>query len=129
MKDLRIAIIGAGFWAKYQVAAWGEVGGIKPIAICDCTRSKAEALAKTFDILAVYDDSEKMLREEKPDFIDVITSPETHEQFVLLAAKHNIPVISQKPMSTSLESAARTVQACKETNTPFFVHEPVPKIF
>ena len=45
-RSLRVAIFGAGFWARYQIAAWREVGGVKVDAIYNRTRSKAEALAR-----------------------------------------------------------------------------------
>ena len=73
MKPLRFAIFGAGFWTRYQLAAWRELRGVECVAICNRTRAKAEAVASEFGIPAAYDDPEKLLREVKPDFVDNIT--------------------------------------------------------
>jgi D-apiose dehydrogenase len=120
---LRFAMLGAGFWARYQLAAWGEMEGVQCVAICDPVREKAESLARARNVPAVYTEAEALLEQEKPDFIDIVTSPETHHDLVLLAAKHRIPVICQKPMANSLADAEAMVAACREAGIPFFVHE------
>jgi D-apiose dehydrogenase len=123
MKDLRFAIFGTGFWARYQLAAWRELSGNQCVALYNRTRSKAEQLAAEFDVPAVYDDPEELLLRENPDFIDVITDVSTHRQFVELAAAHRIPVICQKPMAPTLNDAEAMVTACRVASLPFLVHE------
>src|SRR5262245_57498523 len=102
MKPLRFAIFGAGFWANYQLPAWQQIPGAQCVAIYNRTLPKAEKLAERFGVTAVYDDAEKLLKTEELDFIDIITSVETHSPFVHLAAKHKMPVICQKPMAPTL---------------------------
>jgi D-apiose dehydrogenase len=123
MAALRFAVFGAGFWARPQLAAWREVPGAECVAIFNRTREKAERLAGQLGIPAVYDDPAELLRRESLDFVDVITAPGSHEEQVLLVASHGLPVICQKPMSTSLASAERMVAACARASVPFFVHE------
>jgi predicted dehydrogenase len=123
MKNLRFAVFGAGFWARYQLAAWREVGGVECVAIYNRTRSRAEALAVAFGIPAVYEDAEKLLREVKPDFVDNITEIGGHKPLSLLCAKYRVPCICQKPMAASLKDAREMVNAFRKARTPFFVHE------
>ncbi|HEY0074079.1 MAG TPA: Gfo/Idh/MocA family oxidoreductase [Abditibacteriaceae bacterium] len=123
MDELKFAIIGTGFWARYQLAAWGEVPGVRCVALCDKERGKAEKLAQQFGITQIYDDAEKLLREAKPNFVDIITDVNTHAPFVELCAKYRTPVICQKPMAPDLATARRMVEVCKEANVPFFIHE------
>src|SRR6476620_6978662 len=111
MKSLRFAIIGTGFWARYQLAAWREVPGANCVALYNRTRAKAEARAAEFKVPAVYDNAEELLQREKPDFIDIITDVDTHSHFVHLAAAYRTPVICQKPMSPSLAEAEKMVAA------------------
>jgi predicted dehydrogenase len=122
-RPLRFAILGAGFWSQFQLAAWRELKGAECVAIYNRTRSKAEALAAKFGVPSVYDDAEELLRREKPDFIDVITDVDTHSKFVRLAARYRTPVICQKPMASSLGEAKRMVEACRRASVPFFIHE------
>jgi len=123
MDDLRFAVLGAGFWARFQLAAWRELPGARCVALYNRTRARAEALAGELGIPAVYDDAEALVRREKPDFLDIITDPGTHRRFVLLAAAHRTPVICQKPMAPSLPEAEEMVRACRGAGVPFFVHE------
>jgi predicted dehydrogenase len=123
MKTMRFAIFGAGFWTRYQLAAWREIPGVKCVAIYNRTRAKAEAIARDFDIPAVFDDAEKLLRVAKPDFVDNITEIGGHKPLSLLCAQHRIPCICQKPMAASLADAREMVTAFQEASIPFFVHE------
>jgi D-apiose dehydrogenase len=123
MADLRFAIVGTGFWARYQLAAWREVPGAVCVALCNRHRLRAGELARAFDVPAIYDDPAEMLRRERLDFLDVITDVATHGPLVHLAAAHGLPVITQKPMATTLAEAAGMVRACREARVPFFVHE------
>ena len=123
MKELRFALLGTGFWSRYQLAAWREVPGARCVAVCNRTRAKAEALAQEFGVAAVFDDAETMLRAVRPDFLDVITDVETHARFVELAAHYRIPVICQKPMAPNLATARALVATCERAGVPFFIHE------
>jgi predicted dehydrogenase len=123
MTPLRFAVVGAGFWSRYQLAGWRELEGVKCVAVCDLIRPRAEALARRFDVPAVYDDPEEMLGRERLDFVDVITSPDSHGRLVHLAAARRLPVICQKPMAPTLAEAEQMVRACREAGVPFYVHE------
>ncbi len=120
---LRLAVIGCGFWARYQIAGWREVGGVEVAALYNRTLSKAQALGAELGIAAVYDDAETLLRQEAVDAVDVITDVETHAKFVHLAVSRGLPVICQKPLAPTLEIALGMVQACKNAGVPLLVHE------
>ena len=123
MADLRFAILGTGFWARYQLAAWRELPGARCVAFYNRTRAKAELLAAEFAIPAVYADAAELLQRERPDFIDIITDVGTHRQFVELAATHRTPVICQKPLAPTLADARAMLDACRSAGVPLFVHE------
>jgi D-apiose dehydrogenase len=123
MSNLRFGIIGTGFWARFQLAAWKELDGVECVALYNRTRQKAEALAKEFQIPSVYDDPEEMIRKEDLNFIDIITDVTTHSPMVNLAIKHGLPVICQKPMATTFKEAEEMVRRSKEAKVPLFIHE------
>jgi predicted dehydrogenase len=123
MGDLRFAILGTGFWARYQLAAWSEVRGARCVALYNRTRAKAETLAREFGVPAVCDSAEDLLRTERPDFVDIITDVNTHRRFVELAAAHRTPAICQKPLAPALAEAEQMLAACRQAGVPLFVHE------
>ena len=123
MKALRVAVLGCGFWSRFQIPAWLELEGVQCVAVCDSRADRAEATARRFRIPKFYRDPADLLAKEAPDLIDIITSPDTHRDLVLLAASHRTPVISQKPMASDFETAQAMVNACRDAGVPFFVHE------
>lgn len=123
MRPLRFAILGTGFWSRYQLAGWRELQGAECVALFNRTRAKAEALAGEFGIAAVYDDPEQLFGHEKIDFIDIITDVDTHAPFVAMAAAHKIPVICQKPMAPTLGLAQQMVEQCRKAGVPLAIHE------
>ena len=123
MSAKRFAILGTGFWARYQLSAWRELGGAACVALYNRTRHKADALAREFAIPAVYDDPRVLMARENLDFVDIITDVNTHADLVHAAAEQGIPVICQKPMAPTLAQAEAMVGACRAAHVPMFVHE------
>ena len=123
ISDLRFAAFGAGFWTRFQLCGWREIPGAKCVAIYNRTLEKAQAYAREFQIPAVYEDAETLLSEEKLDFVDIITGAETHEHFAMLALRHGIPVVCQKPLAPSLSIATRMTEAFRSEGVPLLVNE------
>ncbi|GIU77254.1 MAG: oxidoreductase [Bryobacteraceae bacterium] len=123
MRKLRFVMIGAGFWARYQLAGWLETGGAVCTGIYNRTRAKAEALAREFGVEHVYDDPAEMIDKEKPDFVDVLTDVDTHAKFTRLAAGMGYPVVCQKPMAASLADAEDMVRFCRERGVTLAINE------
>ena len=123
MSTLRYAVFGTGFWSHFQIAAWNEVGGAELVALYNRTVSKAEKVAARFGVPAVYGDPEELLKNERLDFMDIITEIDAHAPLVFLAARYQMPVICQKPMAPDLETAERMVAACRDAGIPYLIHE------
>jgi len=123
MKDLRFAFFGAGYWARFQMAAWRELDGAECVALFNRTRAKGEAFAEEFGIPRVYNDPEELLRREDVDFVDLCTNPFTLPDFVRLSAAHKVPVISQKPMAPSVAIGEELVRTCAEAGIAYYIHE------
>ncbi len=120
---MRIGVIGCGFWAGYQVAAWREADPRLEFAFCDRTAEAAQSLAERFGPAPWYADAEVMLNEEALDAVDIISSPDTHAALTALAAQRALPVICQKPLAPDFASAQRMVRTCEAAKVPLYVHE------
>jgi D-apiose dehydrogenase len=124
MKNLRFAVFGCGFWAKFQIGAWSEIPGVELVALYNRTLSKAKALADQFHVPRVYDDPEALLRNENLDFVEIITDVDTHALFTGLAVKHGVKrIICQKPMAPSFEVAKKMVDLCRKEGVNLYIHE------
>ena len=71
----------------------------------------------------MYDSVPELLKNERVDFVDIITDVDTHAPFARLVAQKGIAVICQKPMAPKLPLAMKMVNFCKKSKVPFFIHE------
>jgi D-apiose dehydrogenase len=124
MKKLNFAVFGCGFWSGFQIGAWSEIPGVELVALYNRTLSKATALAAKYKVPRVYDDPEALLRNEKLDFIEIITDVDTHSLFTRMAVKHGIRnIICQKPMAPGFEEAKQMVTLCRDAGVNLYIHE------
>jgi predicted dehydrogenase len=123
MNKLRFALLGTGFWARYQLGGWMQTGLVECVALYNRTRPKAEALAAEFGVPAVYDDAAALLEQERLDFVDICTSVETHAPFTRMAAERGLPVVCQKPMATTLHEAREMAAFCAARGVPLYINE------
>src|SRR5207244_5943339 len=61
----------------------------------------------------VYDDSEKLLRDHRPDAVLVTSSDDAHAELTLAALGHTAHVLVEKPIAQSLESALAMCRAAE----------------
>ncbi len=120
---LRGGLIGCGFFARNHLYAWGDVEGAEIVAVCDRDADKAASAAATFGIPRHYRDGGAMLEGEALDFVDIVTTMESHRGLVELTAHHRLPTICQKPFAPTLDDARAMVAACETAGVPLMVHE------
>lgn len=123
MKTVRVGVIGAGFWARYQILAWKQIEGVKVTAITNRTLKKAERLAADLDIPAVASTPAELVSREDVDLVDIITSESSHRDYTLLAARAGKHAITQKPMAETFDECREMVAACEESGVRLFVHD------
>ncbi|MBK1880302.1 Gfo/Idh/MocA family protein [Pelagicoccus mobilis] len=125
MSKLKGVCLGAGYFSQFQYEAWTRIPEVEIVACCNRTQEKAQVVADKFGIASAYgwDQLEEMFDTEKPDFVDIITPPETHLEVVKLAAKKGIAIICQKPLAPTLEESEEIVTTAREAGVPFLVHE------
>ncbi len=124
MDILKFAVLGCGFWSKFQIGAWSELEDAELVAVYNRTLSKAQKIAEYFEVPRVYDNPEELFSKEKLDFVDIITDVDTHAHFVEMAVKHGVKhIICQKPMAPDFETAKRMVKVCSEAGVKLYIHE------
>ncbi|HLP37615.1 Gfo/Idh/MocA family oxidoreductase [Lacibacter sp.] len=120
---LKAVCVGAGYFSRFQYEAWSRIPEVKIVALCDFDKDKANEMAETFRIASVYNSVTEMLDNEDPDFIDVITPPETHLQICREAFKRKIDVIVQKALAPTLQEASTIVNEAEAAGVRLMVHE------
>ena len=120
---LRGTVIGCGFFAENHLNGWASIPGVELVAVCDLDPAKAASAAKRFGAGQHYTDAATMLREQKPDFVDIATTVASHRALVELAAAERIPAIVQKPFGPTMADCEAMVAACAAAGVPLMVHE------
>ena len=121
-QPLRVGIAGAGWVTQYHLASWATLAGkASVVAIADPHVEAARGRAAAFGVAGVYDSADAMLAAERLDAIDIASPRETHAPIALMAAKHGLAILCQKPLAPTLADAERLVAQLGETR--LMVHE------
>ncbi len=123
MKQLKGVGIGAGYFSPFQYEAWTRIPEVKITALCNRDAEKARPYMNKYGIQRHYTDYREMIEKEKPDFVDIITPPETHLEMTKFAADRDIDVICQKPLAPTFEEAKKIVEYATASGIRFMVHE------
>ena len=125
MKQFRGVIVGAGYFSRFQYEAWNRIPEVEIVANCNRSVDKAEAFAEEFGIPKSYpvDQFREMLETEKPDFVDIITPPETHHELCEIAAKAGVIIICQKPLAPTWEETLELAELVESSGVRCMVHE------
>ncbi len=102
---LRVATVGAGYFAQFHHEAWARMPDVDFVAVADPNPAGAPAGIKP------YDSAERMLAAETLDLLDIATPPDTHLDLVRLGADHGLAMICQKPLAPDLTTARAVVEA------------------
>ena len=122
---MRGAVIGCGFFAQNHLNAWASLKGegIELTAVCDQDRAKAEAAARAFGVPKAYDDAERLISEERLDFVDIVTQMASHRALARLAARRKVAAIVRKPIAPSWGEAVEIVETADAEGVRLAVHE------
>ena len=112
MKKFKAGIIGCGNIYDMHANALEKLNIVDLVALCDLKEERVAAAGKKYQA-AAYLDYEEMFATEKLDVVHICLPHHLHETATLAAAKHGVHVLTEKPMSVSVESAERMIEACK----------------
>ncbi len=115
---MRGAIVGCGYFSRHHLEAWRRIEGVEIVAACDADIERARSVSPR-----AYGAAASMLDIEHPDFLDIVTRPETHVELIRLAAKRRVAVICQKPLAPSWPESLEAARICREAGVRAMVHE------
>ncbi len=117
MGSFRFGIMGAGNIANRFCDAVRRINGdIEVAAVASKSLDRAEAFSRANGIPEYYAGYEKMLEEEQLDAVYIATTNNFHYSDCLLAIKHGIPVLCEKPLMMSRKEAEEVFSAAEEAH-------------
>ena len=120
----KIGLVGYGFMGKMHSQCYNATGMAKMVAIADVDPAKRAEAKEKFGC-DVYDSVEAMLESAEIDVVDVCTPTYLHEPVVLAAAKAGKHIMCEKPMSISVKSTKKMIQAAEKAGVTFMVAQVI----
>ena len=121
--QLRGVAVGSGYFSAFHFDAWQRLPDAAITALCSRDGAQARSMAERFAIPKVYGDVAEMLDRERPDFIDIITPPESHAALARLAGARGVHVLCQKPLAPSYGEAQALVAEAGRAGIRLMVHD------
>ena len=124
-EPLRVALVGAGYFARIHLDAWRRLDGARLVAVCD--RDPAtHALVRSVDReLPIYGEMTAMLDAAAPHLVDIATAADSHLALVEEAASRGLDIVCQKPLAPTREIALELIAVCEEAGVMLAVHENI----
>jgi len=123
-RPFRGALFGCGMISEYHLRAWARIPEVQIVALGNRTVEKAEQRRREFcPAAAVYGSLPELLERERPDFVDILSAPEAHEEHCRQAAEAGAAVICQKPLAPDWETAVRLAGLLSAPGVLAAVHE------
>jgi predicted dehydrogenase len=120
---LRVAVAGAGYFARYHYEAWARIEEATLVALAEPDGGRAGEMARDFAVPRTFETLEALLTEVEFDLLDIATPPETHHGLVAAAAARGLAVLCQKPLAPTLDEARDIVAVAESAGIPLIVHE------
>ena len=120
-RKIKIGIVGCGRISKNHFGSIEKHNDeVELVAVCDTDQSVLNTCVDQYKV-AGYRDMAEMLEKEEIDLVVLCTPSGTHPDQAILAARHKIHVMTEKPMATRWNDGVRMVKACDEAGVRLFV--------
>lgn len=121
---LRVAVVGAGYFAAFHHQAWAAAPRADLVAIVDADGAKAAAAAAAAHGVPQWrTELETALRDIEVDLVDIVVPPDAHLELIDLATAAGKAVICQKPFCGGLAGATQAADLASQRNATLVVHE------
>ena len=121
MKQVTVAVIGAGFMADEHIKAFSDIPEVEILGIHSRTRARAETLTKKHGIAQVYDSVDALYLGTQADLV-IIAVPELSATKVCKDAfKHPWQALIEKPVGYNLADAEDIAAAAREADRKAYV--------
>lgn len=105
MKRFRVGVIGVGFIGAVHIEQLRRLGNVDVVAVA--VHSRPQEKADKLCVPKGYSDYREMIDKENLDCVHICTPNNTHYEMAMYALEHGVNVVCEKPMTTTVEEAAK----------------------
>lgn len=130
-KKLKVALLGFGGMGHFHASQYKDQPNCVLTAICDIDKKKFAELSAEINLgnsgeadlanVRQYLSYEDMVKNEKPDFIDICLPGHLHAEYAIRAMKDGFHVLSEKPMARTLAQADEMLKVSEKTGKKLMI--------
>ena len=113
MERVKVGVLGAGSMGEVHVKNLIQIPGAEIKAICDVSRSRAEALSRLCEA-KVYTDFNEMLEKEELEVLYILLPPFAQNGQFEQAAEKGIHIFIEKPIAIASDRGKSMVDAARK---------------
>src|SRR5690349_18372912 len=114
VEQLRVAVVGAGYWGPNLVRNFRGSPFWDLVAVCDLDIERARKVIGARSTVEIAPSLEDLLRRDDIDAVAIATPARTHAPIALAALEAGKHVLVEKPLADTPEAAATMVRAAAE---------------
>ncbi len=112
-QTIRTALVGCGKVGHTHAQALMTLPHSDLVAVCSRSRERAGRFGQQYGARA-YTDVEDMLTESRVQMVSICTPHPSHADLIVLAARHGVHALAEKPLAPDLEGCDRAIAACRQ---------------
>jgi UDP-N-acetyl-2-amino-2-deoxyglucuronate dehydrogenase len=112
-QTIRTALVGCGKVGHTHAQALESLSQSNFVAVCDHDEDRTEHFARQYGVQA-YTDFEEMLTDSAVQMVSICTPHPSHADLIVLAARHGVHALVEKPLAPDLNGCDRAIAACKQ---------------
>jgi predicted dehydrogenase len=111
---LRVAVLGAGWWAESaHIPGWQRDRRSQVAVLCDVMGERARDMAHRFGIPEATPDWQATIGRSDIDVIDIVTPSRTHFELAMAAIESGKHILCEKPVAYDFLETRRAAEAAK----------------
>jgi predicted dehydrogenase len=123
-KRIRMAVIGQGHFAQAAVLpAIEQLDDVELAALVSGSPHKLDELGTRYDVRTrcTYDDLDDLLASGAVDAVYIAVPNDVHAEITLIAARHGVHVMCEKPMAPTEVECMQMIRACERAHVQLMV--------
>lgn len=134
MNNIRVAVIGAGYWGPNLIRNFSACPTTDLVAVCDRDHERLQRVLTSYPAVRGVTSADELLSDPSLDAVAIATPVATHAPLALQALAAGKHVLVEKPLAASVDEATAMVEEARRYNRvlmvdhTFLFSSPVRKI-
>lgn len=114
-KKINVAVIGVGNMGRNHARVYSEIEGVNLVAVVEPNKKIGQKIARKFNC-RYYKGISELLNSEEIDAATIAVPTSLHKEIAIAFIEKGIPLLIEKPIADSVESAKEIIDATKKRN-------------